>query len=79
MNESFEIQYVDKDAVKTLKGENLEREFEKLLASLKYILGKVKDVHDDYKLDNFTASIGVSFGAWVVTAEGGITLTWTKK
>ena len=75
----LEISYFDLETKKlgTIKGEDLEKQIDKLKQVLEYALKKMQKL-GNYELSEFTASAGVELGAWILKADGSVSFKWEK-
>jgi len=76
----YELTYYDAEekAIKSLKGADFENQIDKLKNALEQILKKMQNL-GDYEISEFTATAGMKLSAWVLTADGSVTITWKKK
>jgi len=64
--------------MKEIPVKDIEDQLEKIKQILKKCLTKLEEVNG-YELDNFEIGLSLRAGFWVITADGSITLTYSKK
>ena len=79
MTEEFEIQYLDSKTgrLETLKGRDMTDQIRKIKRALEYMLEQMQKL-GDYEVSEFTCSAGIEIGAWVLKANGSVSMTWKK-
>jgi molecular chaperone GrpE (heat shock protein) len=77
LSEDLVFSYVDQyNRLQTL--DDAEDKIDKLVKVLQYVLNKMKDLSDDYQLEEFTATVGVELNALLLKPDGGISITWER-
>ena len=76
---NLEIMYLNKESmqIESMRGVDIEDQIDKIKQVLTYALNEMSQL-GDYSLNEFTATIGIELGAWILTADGSIALTWKK-
>lgn len=75
----FEIKYLDSGTgtIETLKSKDMQEQIDKIKRVLEYVL-KQMQVLGDYEISEFTASASIEAGAWILKANGAVSITWNK-
>lgn len=76
---NLEIKYLNKESMQleSIRGDEIEDQLDKIKQVLEYALKEMSQL-GDYTLNEFTAKVGSELGAWILTADGSIALTWKK-
>ncbi len=64
--------------MKEIPVKDIEDQLEKIKQILKKCLTTLEEVNG-YELDNFEVGLSLRAGFWVITADGSITLAYSKK
>jgi hypothetical protein len=78
-NEELVVYYIKDNERKRMDQARIEDQIDKLVNLLKYLLSKLKDISEDFQIEEFTARAGVELNAWILKADGGIEIKWERR